>query len=136
MAVATKRSKAVAVKRVPWERLPGEPAKAYAYFRIYKEMPPSRRCLRRVAEKVLESSTRPVKLNSALTTLKRYSTRWRWQERVAAWDEYCYVLGLLAADLLDRRVVAPRAWGAVKAVDRWLREEYLARDITEREKVG
>jgi len=67
-----------------WERLPGESAKAYEAFCIYRDLPPHERSLKAVAEKL--GGKRSGK-SRALRPLERWSSRYRWVERAAAWDE-------------------------------------------------
>jgi hypothetical protein len=59
----------------PYEQQPGESAKAYAAFQAYLGMGPQR-------------STREVgrKLSKSGALIFRWSSRWRWGERVRAWD--------------------------------------------------
>lgn len=61
----------------PWERQPGESAKAYAAARIYFELG-TVRSLGGVGE-VLGKGTRH---------LKEWSSRWRWVARAAAYDDH------------------------------------------------
>lgn len=56
-----------------WERQPGEPAKAFAAFRLYRDTPAHERSLEKVAR---ERST----------YVTRWSGRWNWVVRAAAWD--------------------------------------------------
>jgi len=67
-----------------WERLPGESAKAYEAFCIYRDLPPHERSLKAVAEKL--GGKRSGK-SRALRPLERWSSRYRWVERAQAWDE-------------------------------------------------
>jgi len=60
-----------------WERLPGESAKAYEAFCKYRDMPPGERSLREVARRLGKSET----------LISRWSSRYRWVERVQAWDD-------------------------------------------------
>lgn len=61
----------------PWERQPGESARAYAAARAYFELGPPR-SLRTVAD-ILTKSTRH---------LERLSSQWQWVERAAAYDDH------------------------------------------------
>lgn len=64
----------------PGGRLPGEPDRAWSAFTAYRDLDPAVRSLSRS-----RSEAGP---GSALSELKRWSSRWRWRERVAAWDEH------------------------------------------------
>lgn len=70
----------------PWERQPGEPAKAYAAFCLYRDMPAHARSLRAVADRLYGSGTAS-KRRRTPGQLFKWSTRWRWVERAAAWDD-------------------------------------------------
>ena len=61
--------------RDPWGRARDESAKAYAAFVVYRDLGPERSL--RVAAGRLGKSAR---------LLKRWSSRHRWQERVASWE--------------------------------------------------
>lgn len=70
----------------PWERQPGEPARAYAAFCIYRDLPPSERSLRAVADRLY--GVKPdAKRRRVPGQIHQWSTRWRWVERAAAWDD-------------------------------------------------
>lgn len=71
----------------PWERQPQESAKAFAAFRISRDLPPWERSLRRAAEKIVRRSKRARSLNGTLRLLERWSSRCGWVERAVAWDE-------------------------------------------------
>ncbi len=62
--------------RLPWQRQKGESRKAFEAFGIYRDMGPTR-SLQRVKEK----------LSKSYTIIARWSSRWGWVERTAAWDE-------------------------------------------------
>ena len=64
----------------PWDRRPGEPTKAYAAFRIYRDLPAAQRDFERTAEQagVVGRSTR------------RWASAWDWHERADAWDDACH----------------------------------------------
>lgn len=69
----------------PWERQPGEPARAFAAFCLYRDMPAHERSLRAVAERL--SSKGSGRGRRSTRPLERWSTRWRWVERARAWDD-------------------------------------------------
>ena len=61
----------------PWERQPGENAKAFDAFCCYRDMPPSIRSIRRVVEQK-EASER---------TIKDWKKKYDWDHRAGAWDD-------------------------------------------------
>lgn len=64
------------VTDTPWERHADEPAKAFAAFQMYRDMPVMERSLRRLA----------AQLERATSRIGAWSTKWSWQLRVDAWD--------------------------------------------------
>lgn len=74
---------------VPWERQPGESARAFYAFTLYRDLPPRERSLRRVADLLYggrDGATRgPHK--HVPGRIKRWATRFAWAERAAAWDQ-------------------------------------------------
>jgi len=60
----------------PWARRPGESRKAYHAFLIYRDLG---------ADRSLRDAA--AHLGKHVSLLKRWSGRYAWQERVAAWDE-------------------------------------------------
>lgn len=70
----------------PWERQPGEPARAYAAFCLYRDMAPTERSLRAVADR-LYGSNPASKRRRAPGQLHKWSVCWRWVERAKAWDD-------------------------------------------------
>lgn len=71
-------------KPAPWERQPGESAKAYHAFCIYRDMPPRERSLRAVSARLKGQSGKAKKVS---TNVYLWSRDWSWQERAKAWDE-------------------------------------------------
>jgi hypothetical protein len=59
----------------PWERQPGESGRAFAAFVTYRDTGDSR-SYTEVAQK----------LNKSRTLVARWGTRWRWQNRLSAWE--------------------------------------------------
>lgn len=59
----------------PWEQQPGESAKAFEAFAIYRDMGVER-SLRKLTQQ----------LHKNLTTIRDWSVKWNWQERVRAYD--------------------------------------------------
>lgn len=70
------RVEARAAEQHPWERARDESTEAYAAFVLYRELGPDRSL--RAAARQLGKSER---------LLKRWSSRHRWQDRMAAWEE-------------------------------------------------
>jgi hypothetical protein len=64
----------------PWDRLQGEPTKAYGAFRVYRDSNPVQRT---VAATALQTGL-------SETTCKRYAAQWLWQPRADAWDDACH----------------------------------------------
>lgn len=58
-----------------WERQPGETARAFEAFAVYRDMGASR-SLRKTVQQ----------LNKNLTTIAEWSSKYDWVKRVAAWD--------------------------------------------------
>jgi len=76
-------------RRDPWEIQPNEPAKAFAYFAAYRDLPPAQRSLSRVlSDQDTRTGTAPNRHRTNLTSLKRWSMKWRWQDRCAHYDHY------------------------------------------------
>src|SRR5580765_187319 len=64
-----------------WDRREGEPAKAYAAFRLYRDLPiPQRVNVASVAEAAGFSERR----------CRGLATEWQWRERAEAWDDACH----------------------------------------------
>jgi len=63
-----------------WERLADEPAREHGAFRIFRDSPPSRRDIARVAEQVNISARRA----------REWAVRWAWRDRAEAWDDACH----------------------------------------------
>ena len=59
----------------PWEQQPGESAKAFEAFAAYRDMG-AERSLRKLTQQ----------LHKNLTTIRDWSVKWNWQERVRAYD--------------------------------------------------
>jgi hypothetical protein len=75
----------------PWDRLPGESAKAYAAFGLYRELGP-RRSLDEAsrlyhAQPAPDGSRRPTDpKRRASGLIRRWAERWNWTGRALAWD--------------------------------------------------
>jgi hypothetical protein len=69
----------VVTDRQPWERLDREHARAYAAFRAFRDLGPTRR-----VEQAIELTV------EARRTVMRWSSTFHWFDRAEAWDEECY----------------------------------------------
>jgi hypothetical protein len=63
-----------------WERQHGEPTKGHTAFRIYRDLPATRRNLEAVA----------VEVGTSYRTVRRWAERWDWRRRAEAWDDACH----------------------------------------------
>jgi len=63
----------------PWERQPAETEKAYTAFRAYLDLGP---------ERTLEAVGQ--KLGKSTTLLEKWSSRWKWVERVRAYGSHMF----------------------------------------------
>jgi len=72
----------------PWERQPGESARAYAAFCAYRDLPPRERSILRAAELLgYVRAPRGQRRPNVPGRIVAWSQRWRWAERALAWDE-------------------------------------------------
>lgn len=62
----------------PWERLEKEPARAYASFQVYLNLPAHSRSVVKTGESIGKTSRH----------LEALCTRWSWVSRAAAWDSH------------------------------------------------
>ncbi len=84
----------------PWERLPGEPDKAWLAFRIFRDIGPKRsydETARRyyAPNEAAGEAHSGRKKSRAGSSIKRWAHEWRWNERASAFDAH-----------LDREAVA------------------------------
>lgn len=68
-----------------WDRIPEETDKSYAAFRMYLEMEPRERTLLKVSDKCGYNRRKPSPPVPS-STIEKWSMRFRWLERVAAYD--------------------------------------------------
>jgi len=66
----------------PWERQPGESSKAFAAFRVFRDLGP-----RRSVAEAYRQKTGRVHARQASGNWNAVATRWLWQERARAWDD-------------------------------------------------
>ncbi len=81
----------------PWERQTNEGAKQFRAFCIYRDLPTRQRSHNRVAREyfdLTEETLRPLspedirrKLSTANRQIDRWASKWRWTERVKAWED-------------------------------------------------
>lgn len=64
--------------RQPWERQPRESETTHSYFLAYRDMGYEHRSLRELAKACGKS----------IGNMEVHSSRWKWQDRVKAWDLY------------------------------------------------
>lgn len=69
--------------RQAWDRLPGETDKAFEAFRIYLELGTRDRSYTNVAKALGRKSVR---------WLKTWGVKYKWGDRVAAWDDHCHAI--------------------------------------------
>lgn len=69
----------------PWERQPGEGPQAYRAFCAYRDSGADGE--RRSLTKTAQNLTKPNGAKYSPGTLKQWSWKWNWQERIAAWDD-------------------------------------------------
>lgn len=105
-----------------WDRLEeeNETPKAFHGFQIYLHMPPNERSLARVSAKLG---------HKAKTTVEGWSRRFRWRERVAAYDEYqaAHAIEVRKATLSEAQQALMQQWqlfdiGARDLLNRALRD--------------
>lgn len=63
-----------------WDRQAGEPTRAHAAFRIYRDLAPHQRTIAEVAQQVGLSERRA----------REWAAQWQWRERAEAWDDACH----------------------------------------------
>lgn len=78
-----------------YERQPRETDKSWAAFKAYRNMDASERSLRRLVVEHYGKERGTKEFRYRLRAVGNLSSRWRWRERVEAWDAYL--------DEVDRR---------------------------------
>ena len=71
--------------RNPWDRQPGESAKAFAAFAVYRDVGPTR-SLAKVGRYLIETTVRRGTLKSVTEEMARWSSRYGWVGRVEAFE--------------------------------------------------
>jgi hypothetical protein len=101
----------VAQLREPyWKKQPGETTIAFASFRTFRDLEPGQRSVARVSRELAKNPT----------MLEDRALRWRWRERVAAWDEHLDELALESQRSSIREMNARHATLAVEGLKRVL----------------
>jgi hypothetical protein len=103
-----------------WEREPGEGDRAFECFKVYRDMPD--RSLRKVAERIYGETS-----ESNLRTLKRWSAKFDWQDRIAAHEARDAMIAREAVEEHIREGAADRARREAKLLEESLelREQAL-----------
>jgi hypothetical protein len=70
---------------LPYERQPGETAKAYAAFQVYRDLG-IKRSVDEVGKRLY--GTQKGRKRGTTGRLRAWFTTWRWEERAAAWDDH------------------------------------------------
>lgn len=68
---------------VPWDRLPRESSKAFEAFVFYRSTPAATRSIRACVERYYPAG---INVKSRCRLWERWSSKYRWQERVRAWE--------------------------------------------------
>ncbi len=122
-------------KPLPWERQPGEGPMAYKCFCAYRDSGAEgkRRSLTRTAQSLTKSDGTPYSDG----TLKEWSRKHNWQERVALWDEEMdrqireeLVKGIATMRKNHADIAKQMLIKALKALDKIPAEELDAQDIS------
>jgi len=123
--------------RQPWEREPGESAKAFAAFECYRRLPPGERSLQRAWE---DHSHRPGQMcerrgkeaGKPPGHWTGWMSRWHWTARALAWDEQ--LAGLARDQELDRELQrkAREHEEEIRQRQLWKQEARAARTLARR----
>ena len=73
---------------LPWERQSGEPAKAYAQFCLFRDYPYKNKNNVTVPQIQRNRKLTVFIKDSSETTVKRLSTKYKWFDRAAQYDDY------------------------------------------------
>jgi hypothetical protein len=71
--------------RFPWQRQPGESARAYELFCMYRDLPPRERSIARLVSDLVGDGQ--ATKGRRRGDVERLSARWQWPARAAAWDD-------------------------------------------------
>jgi len=67
-----------------WDKLEGEPQGSWDAFKAFRDMPAGKRSVKRVSEELSKNES----------GLRRWSKKWHWTERAAAFDAHLETLGM------------------------------------------
>ncbi len=70
----------------PWERMRGEPVRAFNAFCIYRDLGPDR-TIRQASELVKKTDTKGVEHKVSVFLLNKWSAKFKWRLRLLAWAE-------------------------------------------------
>lgn len=72
---------------LPWERQPNESAKAFRAFVVFRDLKPDERSALAVGDRLgYKTPDRHRRIGRGPTTIERWSARFGWLDRAAAWD--------------------------------------------------
>lgn len=66
----------------PWDRREGETPRAYANFRVFRDLP--------ALQRTVEATTTAT--GTKLATARHWATEWEWWPRANAWDDACHAI--------------------------------------------
>jgi hypothetical protein len=99
---------------VPWERLPGESARSYGAFCVFRDIG-ARRSLRECCRRFYgDGSTANVRQISS------WSSKWKWVDRCRAWDDHLDQQARAEQERLRKEMVQLHAQAARAAVEKAL----------------
>lgn len=133
--MAAERKKKVREDIEPWERQPGEQLMAFRCFAAYRDMGANggRRSIEKTAKSVTKNDGTP----HSAGTLRNWSRKHNWRERVDAWDAWCdkqareeVLRGRTAMLRRHTDIAQAMLVKAVKAMQRIPDDELTAQDIT------
>lgn len=101
-----------------WERAPGETDKAFAAFRIYRDLGPEKRSLEAVATKVAKKA---LKGRGQPTYIKEWSSQNKWVERASAYDDHLDEVRRAANERAIAEMSRKHAEGMRKIFDKGLK---------------
>jgi hypothetical protein len=97
----------------PWERLEGEPTKAYELFCFFRDYGPSR-TYSAVARKY-----NGIEFDSGHDNLRAYGKKWNWLARAQAYDDYILKEELAVAEKLTKAYREKQILRAQEMADRY-----------------
>lgn len=123
-------------QREIWERLPGESPAAFEAFRRYRDMPASSRSIDSSSAADGIKNTAGGSRKRARSSLFKWSSRFRWLERVGAFDDHRDRLLRLERDRVALELVRRRQTLEAERFDLWKRHtERLLEDYEQARKM-